>query len=68
MWEENKIVELLEYFDLKKFDTLMLSAQFDNEDEMRIVINTFGAKAINNWDGDMLLKYAQIEVEKLYPI
>ena len=64
MLEENRIIELLYILNIKKFDNPMLTANFDNQDEMQILKNVFGAKALKNWDGDMLNKYAQIEIEK----
>jgi len=35
---------------------------------MKTLKNTFGAEALNKWDGDILYKYAHIEVEKQYEI
>lgn len=68
MWAENKIIELLEFFKIKTFPNPMLSVRMDNEQEIKVMKNTFGAEALNEWDGDMLYKYAQIEIEKQYPI
>ncbi len=42
----------------------MFSAKLDNENDVRILKNTFGADALAEWDGDMLMKYAAIEIEK----
>lgn len=68
LWSENKIIEILEYFKIRKFDQLMISAKYEDEIAMKIIKNTFGADALKEWDGDILYKYAQIEIEKQYPI
>lgn len=66
-YQEGRIIELLASFKIKRFDNPMLTARYDNPDEMRVLINTFNKDQIDKWDGDMLKKYAQIEVEKQYP-
>ena len=69
MQSEGRIIELLEIFGIKQFNNPMLTANYDNKQDMKLLINVFGGKALNDWDGkDMLLKYAQIGVEKKYPI
>ncbi len=67
-YTNNKLIELLTLFNLKKFDTLMLSADLNNRDDMIILLNTFSAEEIEKWNGNMAYKYAQIEIEKQYPI
>lgn len=37
---------------------------YDDEKAMRALINVFGAKALNDWDGDTLNRYARIGVVK----
>jgi hypothetical protein len=67
MFEDGQIIQLMENLGLRSFSPLMLSARFDNPQEMKVAINTFGANAINEWvdnGSDLLYKYAQIEVEK----
>jgi hypothetical protein len=71
LWDENRIIELLSIFKLKHFPGFgepMLSADLDNEQDMKVLINTFGGDALKKWDGDMLNRYATIEIEKEYPI
>lgn len=72
LWDENKIVELMDHFKIGgiklALGTPMLSAQKDNAQDMKVMINTFGKTALDEWDGDMLYKYAQIEIEKEYPV
>jgi hypothetical protein len=71
MWEKNNIIGLLEVFKIKKFNQPMLSARLDNNHEMKVLTNTFHRKEIDKWadmDFDQTYKYAQIEVEKEYPI
>lgn len=65
--KEGNETALIEFFEIKKFDSLMLSARFDNEQEMKVLINTFNKEQIDNWQGH-LYKYAQIEIEKQYPL
>lgn len=67
MFAKNKIIELLSTCGLKEFSNPMLSVKLDNPKEMKMLLNTFGGPALQKWDGDMLTKYAEIEVEKSWP-
>ena len=66
MFSENKLTQLLNAFGMAQLGNPMLSANYDDEKAMRALINVFGAKALNDWDGDTLNRYARIEVEKKY--
>ena len=66
LYSDGNFIDLLEHLGIRSFPAHMFSAHYDNPQEMKVLINTFSAKAINNWDGDMLYKYAEIEVEKDY--
>jgi hypothetical protein len=68
MWNEGKYIELLEAFEIKKFPNPMYRVRFDSDEDMKVLVNVFGMKALENWDGDMLGKYAAIEIEKQYMI
>ncbi|GAB3164560.1 hypothetical protein [Telluribacter humicola] len=66
MYQQKEFVGLLGILDIKKFDSLMLVARLNNSSEMEVLKNTFSRTQIDNWDGDTLLMYARLEVEKEY--
>lgn len=43
-----------------------ISFKIDNEDDMRVLKNAFGAQAINETNGDVNLMYARLKVEQNY--
>lgn len=63
---DGRWIELITVFKVFRFSDLMLTVNFDNPADTKTLINIFSASAIDKWDGDMLIKYAQIEVEKEY--
>jgi hypothetical protein len=66
MWEEGLIADLLYAFGIKSFSNPMFKATIENAGEMKSLSNLFSRTAIDAWEGDMLLLYARIEVEKKY--
>lgn len=66
MFAQNKIAELIHYFGIAKLNNLMLSVEYTDATGMQILKNVFGAKALDTWDGDILNRYARIEIEKQY--
>lgn len=58
--------QLIPILGIREFPALMLSAHKDISSDMKVLINTFSKEAIDKWDGDMVYKYAQIEIEKEY--
>ncbi len=68
MWEENKIVDLMAILKIKEFENPMLTVDMENEYDIKVLVNTFSRKKLEKWDGDMLNRYATIEIEKQYPI
>jgi hypothetical protein len=69
LYEQGDICSLLDFFGTKKFNNPMLSAHLDDDEAMRVVKNTFGANAIDEWIGSgagIINRYAAIEIEKEY--
>ena len=69
MWQQGQFVDLIQGLGIRSFTNPMLSVKFNDKHSMKVLVNTFGKAALDKWDGqDMLYKYAQIEIEKQYPI
>lgn len=68
MYAENKFQELLTLFGIREFNNPIFSASIHNEQDIKILKNTFSKGALTKWDGDMLNIHARIEIEKRYPI
>lgn len=70
--EEEKIIDLLELFGIRKFPVpaLMMAAMFDNKADMAVAINTFKKEQSEKYFTEdpkkQLLMYARLEIEKEY--
>jgi len=67
MLAKDDIIGLLEGFSIKKFNNPMLSVKLDDTKGIGVLKNVFGADEIHQWDGEILNRYAAIEIEKEYP-
>jgi len=66
MYSEGRLPELLDALNIKKLNPLMLRAEYDNPEDMRVLKAVFHREALDKWNGDTLKAYAMIEIEKEY--
>lgn len=66
LFSENRLAELVNSLGIAKLTNPILSVAHDDKEGWRVLKNVFGAKALKEWDGDTLNRYARIEVEKQY--
>jgi hypothetical protein len=68
LYKKGEIITLLNMFDIEKMPNPVFTASFDNENDMRILKNSFEKKSLDSSNGDMNVLLARLTVEKNYTL
>ena len=67
-FEKGNIAELLDYFDIEKAENPVFTARYDNDNEMRVLKNSFGKAALDAAGGNIERLLARLQIEKEYSL
>lgn len=67
-FEKGNITGLLDFFDIEKSENPVFSGLYNNDNDMRILKNTFSKEALERSGGNIEMLLARLKIEKEYSL